>query len=326
MAKARKTSEGTWRIQIMVSGQRVGDTFLTKREADDWAAKKRTEILAMSSGQGGTIKTLAQALDEYAERVSPTKRGERWEIVRLNAFKKQNLPVSRKLSEVTTADLVRWRDSRLAINARGSVLRDMTLLGHVFEIARREWQWISSNPMRDVKRPQNPDHRKRVILPHEIRAMLRSLGFTREVRSVSNAVAHCFLLALSTGMRAGELCAIKWADVKPDHVVLHTSKTGKGREVPLTAVGLKIVSRMRGWDDVSVFGLKSQTLDTLFRRARDRAGLDGFTFHDSRRTAATRISRKVDALMLCRIMGWSRTDQALTYYAPKTSDIAALLA
>jgi integrase len=83
---------------------------------------------------------------------------------------------------------------------------------------------------------------------------------------------------------------------------------------------------MRGWDQELVFGVQSQTLDTLFRRARDRAGLAGFTFHDARHTACTRLARKVDVLDLCKIMGWVRTTQALSYYNPKASDIARRLA
>jgi integrase len=83
---------------------------------------------------------------------------------------------------------------------------------------------------------------------------------------------------------------------------------------------------MKGWDSDLVFGVQSQTLDTLFRRARDRAGLKGFTFHDSRHSACTRLARKVDVLELCKIMGWVKTTQALTYFNPKVSDIARRLA
>jgi integrase len=74
-----------------------------------------------------------------------------------------------------------------------------------------------------------------------------------------------------------------------------------------------------------VFGVSSQTLDALFRRARDRAGLAGFTFHDARRNAATRISKLVDPLMLCRIFGWRNPKMAMTYYAPSASEMAQYL-
>ncbi|MGC4396039.1 tyrosine-type recombinase/integrase [Hydrogenophaga sp. T2] len=326
MATAKKTPQGTWRIQIEIRGVRESGTFDTKREADAWAARRATEIREQARGNAGSVKTLRDALRRYAEEVSPTKRGEAKELIRLKAFERQALPLGKLIGQLTTADLAAWRDSRLAVNARGSVLRDMTLLGSVLEVARREWQWIPANPMRDVKRPANPDHRERIITGPEIRRMLRALGHGRgRVASVSQAVAMCFLVALATGMRAGELCALQWPDVKGDHVRLHTSKTGQGRDVPLSAYARRLITRMKGWDAVSVFGLQSQTLDTLFRRARDRAGLAGFTFHDSRHTAATRMAQKLHVLDLCRVFGWKRTDQALTYYNTKASDLARRL-
>jgi integrase len=327
MATPKKTAQGTWRVQIEIKGVRESFTGDTKREASEWAARRATEIRATASGQVGTLKTLRDALRKYAQEVSPTKRGEAKEIIRLAAFERQGLPIDRKLPDLTTADLVRWRDARLAVNARGSVLRDMTLLGSVLESARREWQWISINPMREVKRPQNPDHRQRLITGPEVRGVLRALGHDRgrSVRSVSQAVAACFLLALATGMRAGELCGLQWVHVRPDSVLLPMTKNGTAREVPLSATARRIVERMRGWDAVSVFGVSSQTLDALFRRARDRAGLAGFTFHDARHTAATRMAQRLHVLDLCRVFGWRRTDQAMTYYQPKVSDLARRL-
>lgn len=325
MATPRKTAQGTWRVQIEIRGVRDSYTGPTKRDAVEWAAKRATEIRAMSTGKASTVKTLRDAMRRYAEEVSPTKRGERLEVIRLAAFERQALPLTRTLDKLTTADLVAWRDSRLAINARGSVLRDMTLLGCVLEVARREWQWIDSNPMRDVRRPANPDHRQRVISGPEVRRMLRALGYRWPVRTVSQAVAACFLLALSTGMRAGELCGLRWVDVKGDYVTLPMTKNGTARDVPLSRVARRIIEGMKGWDDALVFGLKAQTLDAMFRKYRDRAGLAGFTFHDSRRNAATRLSRRVDPLMLCRIFGWKNPKMAMVYYAPTASHIAARL-
>lgn len=330
MAKPRKTAQGKWRIQFMVRGVRYGGTFATAREANEYKARQSGAALAVATGRGGQVYTLAQALRRYAQEVSPHKRGEAKELIRLAAFEKpaHGLPLQRKLADVTTADLVAWRDARLRVNARGSVLRDMTLLGSVFEIARREWQWIPVNPMRDVGRPANPDHREVLITGSQIRRMLRAMGHARgPVRSVAQAVAVCFLVALTTGMRAGELCALRWDDVHPDFVRLRTSKTGKGRDVPLSGYARRLLVRMRGFDPVLVFGLAPQSLDANFRKYRARAGLRGFTFHDARHTAATRLamSRKVDALQLCRIFGWKNPKQAMTYFNPTASDLAALL-
>lgn len=327
MAKPKKTAEGTWRIQFMVNGQRDGGTFSTAREANEYKARRTAEIMAVSSGSAGTIYTLGQALKKYAEEVSPRKRGEAKEIIRLSAFTRQKLPIERKLSDVTTSDLVVWRDSRLKVNARGSVLRDMTLLGNVFEIARREWQWIKVNPMRDVGRPQNPDHREVVIHGWQIRRELRAMGHGGPVRTVAQACAMCFLVALTNGMRAGELCALRWDDIYTDFARVRTSKTGKGRDVPMSPYVRRLIARMKGYDPVLVFGLSSQSLDANFRKYRDRAGLSGFTFHDSRHTAATRLamSGKVEAMQLCRMFGWKNLKQAMVYFNPTASQLAALL-
>jgi integrase len=55
--------------------------------------------------------------------------------------------------------------------------------------------------------------------------------------------------------------------------------------------------------------------------------LAGFTFHDARHTAATRLAmgRRVDVLELCRIMGWKNPKQAMVYFNPTASQIAARL-
>jgi integrase len=82
---------------------------------------------------------------------------------------------------------------------------------------------------------------------------------------------------------------------------------------------------MRGWHPVEVFGLKPQTLDALFRKLRDAAGLAGFTFHDTRHTAATMLAQRLDVLDLCKMFGWKNTTRALTYYNPTASDIAKRL-
>lgn len=327
MASITPRPDGGYRVQLSVKGQRDSATFKTKKEAQQWAGMREAEMRRAGELPIGEKKTLADAMDEYARVVSPQHRGKRWELIRLEAIKGHAMfPAGKKLADVSVADLSAWRDARLKVVARGTVLRDMTLMGAVLEVARREWGWIAVNPMRDVRRPQNPDHRDRVIAPWEVRRMLRALGHKPgPVRSVSQAVGVAMLLALATGMRAGEICGLTWADVRGDFCRLPLTKNGSARDVPLSAVARKLLERCRGFDDGLVMGLKSQTLDALFRRARDRAGLSGFTFHDARHSAATRLALRVDALSLCKIFGWKNTSQALAYYNPTASQLAARL-
>lgn len=330
MASVQKVANG-YRVQVDVKGQRASATLPTKREATQWGVDKEREFKAAVGGNLGHGKTLKDALRKFADEESPKRRGERWEIVRLTAFQKpaHALPINKLIALVDDDDIRTWRDHRLKTTARGSVLREMSLMSAVFETARTEWKWVKSNPVRDVKKPSKPAHRKRVIKPFEIRRVLRALKYGRgPVRTVSQAVALAFLTALATGMRAGELCGLRWEDMRQAYGTAHNVKAierGVSRDVPLSPVARRLIERMRGWDDDLVFGLSAGTLDALFRRARKKAGFDDFTFHDSRHTAATRIARQIHILDLCKMFGWSKTDQALTYYNPTAAEIASQL-
>ncbi|MBU3640958.1 site-specific integrase [Polynucleobacter sp. Fuers-14] len=325
MATPKKTSNGKWHIQFMVGACRESGTFDTKSEAAIWAARRSTELRLLGRGKGGEIKTLADAFDRYTKEVSANKKGERWERIRLAAFQTPlhyPLNSNKKLNSINSSDIAAWRDARLLKVNKTSVAREMTLLSSVFEVARKEWLWVDKNPCIDVRKPPKGQHRERIITGQEIRGILRALGYQRRVTSVGCSIAHCFLLALQTGMRAGELCALKWPDISIAGARLHTSKTGAGRTVPLTPAAFKTIERMRGFDGDSIFSVSPQTLDALFRRARTRAGLEGFTFHDSRHTAATRLAQKLHVLDLCKVFGWASTTRALTYYNPNSEDLA----
>lgn len=335
MATPKKTATGRWWIQIQVAGQRPSGTFDTKAQATAWAARKATELRAVRSGRAGSVKTLRDALRRYAEEVSPSKRGERWEVIRLQAFETPAhapLPLGKKLADLTPEDVAMWRDARLAKVAKGTVLRDLTLLASVLEHARREWGWLDVNPAQGVRRPAQPDHRDRVITGLETRQMMRQLGWptrqpdgVRRVRTVQQAAAVTFVLALMTGMRAGELCGLKPGDVMPDHLKIRSGKTGK-RDVPLTPTAVRVLQMLDGWSGDTLLGIKAQTLDAFFRRARDKAGLSGFTFHDTRHSAATRLAQRLHVLDLCKVFGWKSTTRALTYFNPSAGDLARRMA
>lgn len=322
MASIKPHKDG-YRAQICVLNVRDSKVFRTKREASAWAAIRESEIRTEKSKPSGDLFTLLDALRKYAREVSPHKAGVAKERIRLLAFE-ELLPCHLLMSEVTPAILAQWRDKRLQAVKPGSVLRDFSLLSNVFEVARREWGWILSNPISDVRRPSSPPHRERTITWSEIRQMLKTMHYTRNpVRSVSHAVACAFLLALRTGMRAGELCSLPWAKVYPDYATVD-GKTGI-RNVSLTHQANRIIRQFQGWDETLVAGIKPQTLDAMFRKYRIKAGLSGFTFHDSRHTAATRIAQKIQVLDLCKLFGWKNPSQALVYFNPTASEISKRL-
>ncbi|MFU2052873.1 tyrosine-type recombinase/integrase [Bordetella hinzii] len=326
MASIQKTAKG-YRAQIKLLGTRDSQVFPTRREAVEWGARREAEIRDKATKPLGELHTLREALRKYADEVSPLKRGERWEQIRLSAFESYRLPVDLPILNVTAQHIADFRDARAAKIGAASVLRELSLLTSVFETARLEWGWVTINPCRDIRKPAPPKHRSRTIHWRELRAILREMRYDPKSRvaSTTAAVAHCMLLALRTGMRAGELCGLRWEQVHDQHCHLPQTKSDRPRDVPLSTKARRILARMKGWDDDFVFGLKTASLDALFRKYRERAGLEGFTFHDTRHTAATMISKNIDVLDLCKMFGWTDPKMAMVYYNPHASSIAARL-
>ena len=128
-------------------------------------------------------------------------------------------------------------------------------------------------------------------------------------------------------MRASELTELHWDKFHGHFIRLDMTKTGVARDVPLSKKSRRVFERARGFDAISVFGIQAQSRDVLFRRARDKAELSGFTFHDARHTAATWLGRsgKVQMLEMCKIFGWRDPKHALVYFNPTVSDLAAKL-
>lgn len=116
-----------WRHRIMVNGKRVSGSFDTKVQALAWEAEQRVEL---SSGTKGAVnKTCAEAFEKYELEVSKTKRGYRWEALRLTAMARTSLgPI--KIADLRPGHIAAWRDQRLREVRGGSVTREINLLFH----------------------------------------------------------------------------------------------------------------------------------------------------------------------------------------------------
>jgi len=319
MASIRKLAKG-WRAEVARRGQRTSKVFATKAEAKDWAA--RQEYLILNQAAIRSTALFGDVLVRYAREVSPTKRGARWEILRLERFRKEAF-ARVQIGDLRSADFALWRDKRSGEVQAGSVRREMVLLSSVLTVARKEWGLISESPMADVRKPPSPPPRDRRPNPEELERLAVSAG--NDLTHSTARAFQAFLFAIETAMRAGEIVGLQWDHIDLARRTCHLNKTknGTARDVPLSSEAVRLLRAMPHADPV--FGLSSAHLDALWRKIRARAGITGLTFHDSRHEAITRLSRKLDVLALARTVGHRNIGMLQTYYNETAEDLAKRL-
>ena len=290
----------------------------------------RAWALEVEAGRLLTAKQsppLRDVLLRYAEEVSPSRRGFKWELLRLRKWRTETW-TAQGIAGVTPEAIGRWRDARLKTVSAGTVIRELTLLGSVFEAARREWRYIQTNPVRDVRRPPAPQDRRRRVSDAEIDLLIHSLDYARGDKPVTTTqrVGAMVLFAVETGMRSGELCRIRWTDCHGDYITLPASmtKTARSRDVPLTPAA-KALLKLLPHDDETIFNVSDASRDALFRKGRDRSGIEGLHFHDLRAEAVWRLSRKLPLLALARAIGHSDIASLGMYYQTTGQELAAML-
>ncbi|KAG0190637.1 hypothetical protein DFQ28_001752 [Apophysomyces sp. BC1034] len=308
MATYRKRGT-SWRAEIAKKGLRLSATFDTKAEATAWATQQEAEIVRgrISSMASHNNKTLLDAIDRYGLEVSTTKKGERWEVLRLACFRELTWAAQR-ISTIESDQIAQWRDMRLKKVKASTVNRELNLMSALFEHARREWKWLSVNPVRDVRRPVNPRPRDKRITQDEENAMLQKLGYERGQVPVTlqQHLAVAFLFAIETGMRQGEILGLTWDRVffSKRYVRLANSKNGDARNIALSSTAVQLLERQpHSHIEPRCFPITSASADALWRKARKRTNIVDLTFHDSRHEAITRLAKKLDVLDLARMIG-----------------------
>ncbi|HEY8386216.1 MAG TPA: site-specific integrase [Porticoccaceae bacterium] len=317
----------SWRVEIMRHGQRESATFPTKREAQEWAAKRETELGAARTGKV-IRKTLADVMRKYAEEVSPGKPGERWERTRINALCRDPL-ADRVMQDITPVDLADWRDRRLKEVKGSTVLREIALLRAIWRRAKMgEWRFVDHDPWPEVKKPADSRARTVIFQPGQAERIVDALGYVGgQPQNKRQQAAVALLLSLETAMRAGEILGLRWEHVDLERRVAHLpqTKNGDARDVPLSRRAVELLECMRGLDPDRVFTLTSNLLDVYYRQGRALAGIQGPTFHDARATAITMLAKKLDILELARMVGHRDPRSLMTYYRQSATEIAKKL-
>ncbi len=330
MATFQKRGE-KWRAIIRRAGYPTqSKTFPTKRLAEEWALSIEAPMVAGELEISKELKILPVyvLIKRYIAEVSPQKKSASGEINRLNAFLR-NYPhlVNKPLEQFTKKDVIAWRDSRLKKVKPSSVAREWNSLSAIFTHAVEEWGLpIKSNPFREAKRPPGGNHRYRRITEDEIKTMLDALDWHEVFRYQKHYVAWCFLFAIETAMRSGEILRLEWTDIDGKLAHLRETKNGDGRSVPLSSEARRLIDLLPH-DNDRLVPLTDENRDSLFREHRNKTNIIDLRFHDTRHEALSRMAKIiVNPMDLAKISGHKNLKVLMeVYYNPTNEHLADLL-
>lgn len=187
--------------------------------------------------------------------------------------------------------LLRGMTYKNTIRSPATVVRYLAALSHAITIATKEWGWLDDSPMRKVSKPSEPRGRVRFLDDSEREALLKAC------RESSNPYLYIVvILALSTGMRQGEIMNLRWKDIdlNTGRITLHETKNGERRVAPLRGLALNLLKKFHAESSPENSGLlfpntHNKPIDLRFpwNQALKKAGIKNFRFHDTRHCAAS---------------------------------------
>lgn len=348
MATFIQTPAGTWKAIIRRRGWPTKiKTERTKRLVEDWARRTEDEMArGVYVDRSASEKLmLSDALDKYEREVSAdksasTKVSERRRIALLKRhFGRYSL------AALTAQMVAEYRDKRLAgqikvsasakpgPRAGNTVRLELALLGHLFEVAIREWGiGAIQNPVRYVRKPKVDEHRQRRLSAKE-----EEILFAELKRHSNPMLLWIALVALHTGMRSSEITSLRKSQVDLSRrvITLHKTKNNRPREVPLSAAAVETLKQAlanptRPSDtDLIFFGepgkdgrRRPYQFNKVWQEARLRSGLKDYRFHDLRHEAGSRLAEGgMDSRKISAVLGHLDPKMAMVYVNLYGSDL-----
>lgn len=216
--------------------------------------------------------------------------------------------------DIRGTDVADFRNLRLKSVTGETVRQDMILLRQVFEFARKECSVsIRRNPCDDIQKPVGSSARTRRISGLDLEKLTQALSTCR-----NQVIAPVTWFALATGMRQGEIPALRWRDIDHERrtCLLHVTKNGLPRTVPLSARALEILNQSGSSKDESnfAFPVTVNAFRLAWQRVQARSGIADFRFHDLRHEAISRFFERCLSLPEVALISGHRDPRQLLRY------------
>ena len=356
MAKRRADGEGNvrqkrpnlWEARIVAGHKKDGSPIYkyvsgrTQKEAYEKLRELITEYRNVELTEDSQI-TVEEWLQKWMEEYMLFSiREQTWKsyesVIRLHII--PNLG-NKKVASLTTILLQKFYNKLLSEGKSGSLVRDAHLILHqAMDVAVKE-NLIAKNPTSGAKTPKVEYKPKNIL--NEIQ-----LEMFMEAIKEDELWYDFFYTEITTGLRRGELCGLKWCDFNETTGQLNVvrtvtthkggglktgeTKTQKGtRTIYLPPSTVKLLSERKNkvsseWIFPNFYdNSKPINPSTAYLRLKailKKADLPSIRFHDLRHTFATHaLSSGVDARTLSGILGHTNASFTLDTYTHVTNDM-----
>ncbi len=349
-------SDGRWQARVTLEGG-TRKAFYGATRAE--AAQKLTAALR-DRDRGLPVglderQTVGQYLTAWLETVRPTIRPRTWqrysELLMLHAAPSLGKVA---LTKLTAQQVQRLYSAKLAEGLSSTTVHHLHAVLHRALGQAERLGLVARNVCDLVDVPRMAERELHVLNPDQVRQLFTAAQGER--------LEALFVLAMTTGMREGELLALRWADVDLERGIVRvratlqrTKEAGYLLAAPKTKQSRRQITlatracdalrahrirqaeeRLRlgaAWDGTLDLVFPNQTghpMDAMnlthrhFQPLLVRAGLPRLRFHDLRHTAATLLlGRGVNPKIVSEMLGHASIAITLDIYSHVLSDMQA---
>jgi len=206
----------------------------------------------------------------------------------------------RPLASLRGTDFAKYRDRRKKSEVSSNTIRiELSLIGHLFETARREWGMEGlMNPIRNIRMPSGSKCRERRLADGE-RETIISLIHSEGQNPWMEAA---FVLALETGLRRSMLLKLRWEWIDLDKSIIsipaelrETENKGVPIAIPIWLEARKLLSDLPRSSDGRVLPISPNALSCCWKRLQNNKNavmIKDLRWHDLRHEATSRLFEK----------------------------------
>jgi integrase len=320
----RRNSRYWWIDLRLPNGQRLCQSTrcISRAEAEAFVVSLKSALQDSSENPQPCAFEWPQAVVRYLEECAEKKSlpDDRVHLKKLEPYLR-----SQRLDAINMSAMQLFIRNRKETDgvSNATINRALEIVRRILNLAYQDWRWIRAVPkIRMLKEP-----RRRV-------RFLRREEAGRLVDALPTHMKPIVRFALATGCRASEIFGLEWDRVDLARKVAWldhgATKSGDGRGIPLNADAVAALQSTFGQHPRWCFTFAARRIQkssTAWNKARRRAGIEDFRFHDLRHTwASWHVQSGTSLPELMELGGWKSYEMVLRYahLAPeKLSSVAS---